>query len=162
MTRQLRKIALTAGIAGFLIALAAPAGAHVEIQPSSAPASSDAVLTFAVPNEVDSATTTKVVVTFPAEHPIAEAAVEPVVGWTAKVDTTDSSTPIKTDSPERPGALGHSGARLPQSELITSASTALFAMRRNASDRKPADAIGLDCGLKDLGRNTANNLDRPT
>jgi uncharacterized protein YcnI len=98
MTRHLRKLAVLAGVAGIFVAFAAPAGAHIEIEPSSAPAGSDAVLSFAVPNEIDGASTTKIVVTFPAEHPIADAAIEPVAGWTAKVDTTSSATPIKTDS----------------------------------------------------------------
>jgi uncharacterized protein YcnI len=117
MTRQLRKVALIAGIAGIFVVMAAPAGAHVEIEPSSAPAGTDAVLSFSVPNEVESATTTKIVVTFPAEHPIAEASVEPVAGWTAKVDTTSSSTPIKTDAGtvnERVSQITWSGGEIPE------------------------------------------------
>ncbi len=115
MTRTLRKITVTFGAAAVLVALAAPAGAHVEIDPSTAPAGSDAVLTFTVPNEVDTANTVEVVVAFPADHPIADASIEPIPGWTAKVDTTKSATPIKTDSgtvSERVAQITWSGGKI--------------------------------------------------
>jgi uncharacterized protein YcnI len=79
------------------VAVAAPAWAHVEVSPESATKGSDAVLAFVVPNEKDDATTTKVVVQFPADHPIAEALVTAMPGWKAAVADADVKTPIKTD-----------------------------------------------------------------
>jgi MYXO-CTERM domain-containing protein len=81
-----------------VIGVATPAWAHVTIEPSQAPKGSDAVLAFTVPNEMDNADTTKVEITFPTDHPIADASVEPVTGWTATVQMTKVQTPIKTDS----------------------------------------------------------------
>src|SRR5262249_28737286 len=96
-----RRLAIFLATLGFaLVALATPAWAHVTIEPSSAPQGSDAVLTFIVPNEMDNATTTKVQVKFPDDHPIAEALVAPISGWTSAVATQKVSQPIKTDSGE--------------------------------------------------------------
>jgi uncharacterized protein YcnI len=90
-------IVLAAAAIG-LVAVAAPAWAHVVVSPSSAAKGSDAVLAFVVPNEKENATTTKVVVQFPTDHPIAEALVEPVAGWTAKATESTVKTPIQTDA----------------------------------------------------------------
>jgi uncharacterized protein YcnI len=88
-----------AGLAmGAVFLMAAPAWAHVTIAPSSAPKGSDAVLAFTVPDESDSASTVKVAIFFPTDHPIAEALVEPIAGWTAKVDTVHVAKPIVTDN----------------------------------------------------------------
>ncbi len=81
-----------------VIAVAAPAWAHVTIEPASAPKGSDAVLSFVVPNEESGTTTTKVVVQFPQDHPIADALVEPVAGWKSSVEMAKVTTPISTDS----------------------------------------------------------------
>jgi uncharacterized protein len=94
--RRLLTVVAIAGV--MLVALASPAFAHVVIEPSSAPAGSDAVLTFVVPNEMDNATSTKLVVQFPQDHPIADAVVQPVPGWTFEVKTKKFTTPISTDS----------------------------------------------------------------
>jgi uncharacterized protein YcnI len=81
-----------------VVGFAAPAWAHVTISPSEAPKGSDAVLTFVVPNEMDNATTTQILVQFPHDHPIAAALVSPVAGWTATVKMFHTSTAIQTDS----------------------------------------------------------------
>jgi uncharacterized protein YcnI len=94
--RRIGIVTAAAGIA--LIATAAPAWAHVQVDPSSAPKGRDAVLSFVVPNEKDPQTTTKVVVQFPTDHPIAEALVTPMPGWTAAVTQFKVTTPIQTDS----------------------------------------------------------------
>lgn len=95
----MRRIAIvfaTAAIA--LVALAVPAWAHVKVEPESAAKGSDAVLAFVVPNEKAPATTTKVVVQFPRDHPIADAQTEAIPGWTAEVTSFKVTTPIKTDN----------------------------------------------------------------
>jgi len=94
-----RRIATVCVVTAFLVVLiASPAWAHITISPSTAPKGSDAVLAFTVPNELDTATTTKLAVQFPHDHPIAEALVEPVAGWKADVKMFHTTTAIKTDS----------------------------------------------------------------
>ena len=94
----MRRFAIVLAAAGVaLIAAAAPAWAHVKVDPESAPKGSDAVLGFVVPNEMDNATTNKVVVQFPTDHPIAEALVQPIAGWTGVVTQIHVATPIQTD-----------------------------------------------------------------
>ena len=87
-------------VIGAVVVLAAPAWAHVSISPGSAPKGSDAVLSFNVPNESEDASTTEVAIVFPADHPIAEAAVLPIAGWTATVATAKADQPIQTDEGE--------------------------------------------------------------
>jgi uncharacterized protein YcnI len=93
--RRFAIVLATAALA--LVAAAAPAWAHVKVEPESAPKGSDAVLAFVIPNEKDPQTTTKVVVQFPTDHPIAEALVEPIPGWTAEATQFTVTTPIQTD-----------------------------------------------------------------
>jgi uncharacterized protein YcnI len=96
-----RRLAVFSSVAFVaFLALAGTAWAHVTIEPSSAPKGSDAVLTFVVPNEKDNATTVKVTVQFPTDHPIADALVQAIPGWTSDVKTGRSATPIKTDAGE--------------------------------------------------------------
>jgi periplasmic copper chaperone A len=94
-----RRFAIVLAAAGLaLVAAAAPAWAHVKVEPESAPKGSDAVLAFVVPNEKDNATTTTVKVQFPSDHPIAEALVEAIPGWTAQATQFKVTTPIQTDN----------------------------------------------------------------
>ncbi len=97
-TEVFKRFATAAGAVAFVVALAAPASAHVLIEPNSAPSGSDAVLSFIVPNEMDNANTTQVVIAFPTDHPIADVVLESPPGWTAKVTTAKSAKPIQTDS----------------------------------------------------------------
>jgi periplasmic copper chaperone A len=94
-----RRFAIVLAAAGVaLIATAAPAFAHVKVEPESAPKGSDAVLAFVVPNEKDAVTTTTVRVQFPTDHPIAEALVEAMPGWKAVVAQTHVTKAIQTDN----------------------------------------------------------------
>ena len=92
-----RLVIVLAVSAVVVLTIASPAFAHVTISPSSAPKSSDAVLSFVVPNEMDNATTTQVQVQFPEDNPIPEALVQAITGWTATVATASVSPPISTD-----------------------------------------------------------------
>jgi periplasmic copper chaperone A len=82
------------------IALAAPtaAGAHVTVQPSSAPAGGFARLDVRVPNERDDKGTIKVDVQMPPG--VAFASYEPVPGWTTKVTTERLDQPIDVHGEE--------------------------------------------------------------
>jgi uncharacterized protein len=98
-----RRSPLVTGVAATVLAGAAtllaagPALAHVTVQPNTAAPGSYTTVVFKVPNEEQSADTTKVQVFLPTDRPIASVAVQPVPGWTAKVVKTKLKTPIKTD-----------------------------------------------------------------
>jgi uncharacterized protein YcnI len=82
---------------GAVFLVGGPAWAHVTVSPDSAVKGSDAVLGFNVPDESEDLNTTQVEVFFPAEHPIAEALVQPIAGWTTDVKTEKVAKPIKTE-----------------------------------------------------------------
>jgi uncharacterized protein len=80
-----------------LVALAVPASAHVTIDPSSAPKGGEATIAIKVPNESDTASTVKVDVQLPQDHPIASVEVEPKAGWSYVATTVKLAQPITTD-----------------------------------------------------------------
>jgi uncharacterized protein YcnI len=75
--------------------LAAPALAHITVNPREAPKGSFTKLTFRVPNERDDAGTTKVEVVFPEEQPIASVRVKPQTGWTYTIERGAPSKPLE-------------------------------------------------------------------
>ncbi|MFF1438832.1 YcnI family protein [Streptomyces sp. NPDC058295] len=84
--------------AAAVLAAAGVASAHVTVHPESyAKGATDGVLSFRVPNEEDTASTTEVQVFVPTDHPVLGVLVHPQDGWTAKVTTTKLRTPVKTD-----------------------------------------------------------------
>ncbi|MDF3302059.1 YcnI family copper-binding membrane protein [Streptomyces tropicalis] len=88
----------TALAAAGVLTAAGAASAHVTVHPESLPkGATDGLLTFRVPDEEDGASTTKVEVHLPTDHPVLGVLVHPQDGWTAKVTTTRLSTPVKTD-----------------------------------------------------------------
>ncbi|MEU2336558.1 YcnI family protein [Streptomyces sp. NPDC006654] len=93
-----RAATVTALTAASVLAAAGAAAAHVTVHPESyAKGATDGVLTFRVPNEEDTASTTKVEVVLPTDHPVLGVLVTPQAGWTAKVTTTKLKNPVKTD-----------------------------------------------------------------
>ncbi|MEO3801460.1 YcnI family protein [Nonomuraea sp. B1E8] len=82
--------ALTAG-------LALPALAHVTVQPGTAEQGSFTKVAFRVPNERDDASTTRIEVSFPTDHPLAFVSVKPVPGWDVKVTEGKLPAPVKTE-----------------------------------------------------------------
>jgi len=83
MHKPLTVAALAAAIA---LSWASPAGAHVTVSPSTAAKGSYATLTFKVPNEKSTASTTSVEIDLPADHPMRSVSVQPKPGWTYQVD----------------------------------------------------------------------------
>jgi uncharacterized protein len=82
--------AMAVGAIG-VVALAAPAFAHVEIDPPEAAQGSTTTITFHVPNEETASDTVKVDVKLPDDHPIATATALPVEGgWTAEIIKSSS------------------------------------------------------------------------
>jgi uncharacterized protein YcnI len=92
------RAATVAALAGAAVLLAAvPAFAHVTVSPDTAAKGSYSTVAFKVPDEEDNASTVKLEVFLPTDHPIASVSIQPVPGWTAKVTTTKLATPLKTD-----------------------------------------------------------------
>ena len=83
-----------------LVLVAAPGWAHVTVDPSTATQGGFSALTFRVPNETDSSSTTKVQVFLPQDHPLASVSVKPHPGWHAQVVTKKLATPLSTDDGE--------------------------------------------------------------
>jgi uncharacterized protein YcnI len=86
---------LSAGAAGALtVALAAPAAAHVTVQPGEAIQGGYGAFAFRVPTERPDAGTVKLEVTLPAEHPIRSVRTKPMPGWT--VSLTKNGETVRT------------------------------------------------------------------
>jgi uncharacterized protein YcnI len=98
---------LAAAAVGALAALlvAGPAAAHVTVNPDTAPAGGYVEVSFRVPSESDTASTTKVQVYLPTDHPIASVGLKPIPGWTGRAQTTKLAKPIKTDDGEVDAAV---------------------------------------------------------
>ncbi|MEV7073159.1 YcnI family protein [Streptomyces sp. NPDC093990] len=88
----------TALAASIVLTAAGVASAHVTVHPDSYPkGATDGALTFRVPDESDTASTTKVQLFLPAGHPLLGVLVSPHDGWTAKVTDTRLRRPVRTD-----------------------------------------------------------------
>jgi uncharacterized protein YcnI len=83
--------------AGVLLVLAAPlsASAHVSVDPGQAAAGSYAVITVKVPNESETAATSRVELTLPADTPFTSVRYVPVAGWSAELVRTTLPEPIE-------------------------------------------------------------------
>ncbi|WP_330263927.1 YcnI family protein [Streptomyces griseorubiginosus] len=95
----LRRAGLGTALAATAVLTAAGvASAHVTVHPESyAKGATDGALSFRVPDESDTASTTKVQLFLPTDHPLLGVLVSPHDGWTAKVTDTKLKTPVKTD-----------------------------------------------------------------
>lgn len=71
---------------------AAPAGAHVTVSSAQAVQGGYAKLTFRVPTESDTASTTKLEVVLPADAPLKSVSLKPVPGWTTAVEKSGETT----------------------------------------------------------------------
>ncbi|WP_030420116.1 YcnI family protein [Streptomyces sp. SCSIO 75703] len=94
---KVSRIAAVGAVSGIaVLALGAPAFAHVTVQPEGTAAKGGyAVVDFKVPNERDNASTTKVEVTFPADQPLASVMPQPVSGWKAEVTKSKLDKPLE-------------------------------------------------------------------
>lgn len=73
------------------------ASAHIEPDPATAPKGGSAQISFQVPTERDDASTVKVEIAFPTDHPIPSVSVEAKPGWTIATQTTKLAKPLQTD-----------------------------------------------------------------
>jgi uncharacterized protein YcnI len=86
-------LALGAAVLG-VFGLAAPASAHVTVNPKEATQGGYGRLAFRVPTESDTASTTKVEVTLPEKAPVASVSTMPVPGWTVSVEKRKQDPPL--------------------------------------------------------------------
>ena len=92
----LKRSAAVAGmVTALTLALAAPASAHVTVNPNTAVQGGYAKVTFRVPNETDDANTTKVEINLPAGTPFASVSLKPVAGWTMAPVKSKLAQPIE-------------------------------------------------------------------
>ena len=102
-------LAVLAAVFATAVALAAPASAHVTVNSPGATAGGYAVLTFRVPTESDTASTTKLAVSVPKFQSVS---VQRVAGWTYSVKKSgDTVTEIDwtadgADNAIKPGEFG--------------------------------------------------------
>jgi uncharacterized protein YcnI len=90
-SRTRRAAAVGALVAAAVVGTAVSASAHVGVHPDSTTAGQGAQLTFRVPDESDTASTIKLVVTLPQDRPFTDVSTKPMAGWTATV--TDAPLP---------------------------------------------------------------------
>ena len=96
MRNPMSRIVTAAAIVAGSLTVAAPAWAHVSIQPPTAEAGGFATFAVQVPNE-RAASTTSVQVVFPADQAIPYVSVEPTPGWTASVEKRTLAEPIEAE-----------------------------------------------------------------
>jgi uncharacterized protein YcnI len=86
-------LCLGASFAGVLAA-AAPAAAHVTVDPGEATQGGYTRVAFRVPTESDTASTTRLEVFLPEDAPIASVSTMPVPGWTVAVQRKPPAKPV--------------------------------------------------------------------
>ncbi|WP_258574488.1 YcnI family copper-binding membrane protein [Streptomyces shenzhenensis] len=96
-TKKTSRVAAVAAVTGTaVLAVCSPAFAHVSVQPEGTAAKGGyAVIDFKVPNERDDASTAKVEVNFPADHPIASVMPQPMAGWKIEVTKSKLAKPLE-------------------------------------------------------------------
>ncbi|MEU4075958.1 hypothetical protein DEJ45_17765 [Streptomyces venezuelae] len=88
---------LAGGIAlSSVVLLSGTAFAHVSVQPQGEAAKGGyATVNIKVPNERDNASTVKLEVSFPLDHPLASVMPQPIPGWKAEVTKSKLSKPLQ-------------------------------------------------------------------
>ncbi|HUO38895.1 MAG TPA: YcnI family protein [Mycobacterium sp.] len=92
-----RAVTVTALIVVAATGFASPALAHVEVSGIDTTQGGSGVLTFRVPTESDTASTTELLVTLPDSNPILSVATQPKAGWTATVTKKNLPSPQKDE-----------------------------------------------------------------
>ncbi|MGW8946210.1 MULTISPECIES: YcnI family protein [Streptomyces] len=88
---------LAVAAAAGVVLLAGPAAAHVSVQPQGEAAQGGyATVNFKVPNERDDASTVKLEINFPADHPLTSVMPQPVPGWDVKVTKEKLDKPLES------------------------------------------------------------------
>jgi periplasmic copper chaperone A len=104
-TYILRVGLIAAAAVAAVLAFAGPAAAHVTVNPNTATQDGYTKVSFRVPNEKDTAKTTKVEIFLPTVTPVASVSLKPLAGWTAQTEKSKLATPVKTDDGELTEAI---------------------------------------------------------
>jgi uncharacterized protein YcnI len=98
VSRTARRVAAVSllGVAGVFLVQPA-AFAHVTVTPNTATPGGYTRVAFNVPNEKPDASTVKLEVVLPADHPLASVSVQPVPGWSATPQRSKLPQPVQTD-----------------------------------------------------------------
>ncbi|MFD0786217.1 YcnI family protein, partial [Micromonospora azadirachtae] len=100
MTRTRRSLAGAAALAVGVVAtavlgFAAPASAHVTVNPKEATQGGYGRIAFRVPNESDTASTVKLEVVLPEDAPVGSVSTMPVPGWTVAMEKRKLNPPLE-------------------------------------------------------------------
>ncbi|MEU8540065.1 YcnI family protein [Streptomyces sp. NPDC048717] len=98
MSTALSRITVAgAAAASAVLLLSGTAFAHVSVQPQGEAAQGGyATVNLKVPNERDNASTVKIELSFPADHPLASVMPQPVPGWKVDVTRSKLAKPLET------------------------------------------------------------------
>jgi uncharacterized protein YcnI len=92
-----RAAVVVAALVGLLAAGAGIASAHVTVRSPDASAGGFGTVVFTVPDESDTAKTTRVRIQIPDSTPLASVSVQAVPGWSVTTTQTTLQKPLKTD-----------------------------------------------------------------
>ncbi|NJP69275.1 YcnI family protein [Streptomyces spiramenti] len=95
LVRRARTALGCAVAAGAVLAMAAPASAHVTIDPKEVPGGGYATINVKVPNERDDASTVAVELHLDPDHPLASVQPQAVPGWEVEVETAELDEPLE-------------------------------------------------------------------
>ncbi|WP_431974238.1 YcnI family copper-binding membrane protein [Micromonospora haikouensis] len=98
--RSVTAAALALGAVAVVLGVAAPASAHVSVNPKEATQGGYGRFAFRVPNESDEASTTKVEVVLPENAPVGSVSTMPVPGWTVAVEKRKVDPPVQVHGSE--------------------------------------------------------------
>ena len=98
-TSTMRRRAVTAGATavGAVLLAAVPATAHVDVSSPDAAPGDYGKLVFRVPNESETADTTKLRVALPSRTPFSSVSTKPVPGWSVEATTSKLPEPVTVD-----------------------------------------------------------------
>jgi periplasmic copper chaperone A len=97
LIRPRRLAAAAAAAAGLVLVTGIPASAHVTVSSPDAEPGGFAKLVFSVPNESDTADTTRLQVQLPTDTPLASVSTMPVPGWSVQAEPTKLPEPVKVE-----------------------------------------------------------------
>ena len=92
-----RAAVVGAVLVGLLATGVGIASAHVTVSSTDAYPGGFGKVVFSIPNESDTASTTRVRIQIPDKTPLASLAIEPVPGWTVTTTTEQLAKPLTTD-----------------------------------------------------------------
>jgi uncharacterized protein YcnI len=93
-SRVARTAAVAALAGAMVVGTAISASAHVGVLPDSTVSGHESQLTFRVPDESETASTIKLVVTLPQDRPFTDVSTQPMPGWTAAVAEAPLPKPV--------------------------------------------------------------------